>query len=424
MDKGRRYITVDEALEYIMSHIERLDDEQVPILEALDRILAEEIVSEQDIPPFTNSAMDGYAVRAADTAGVGAESPADLRVVADLAAGETPQVGIGAGEAVRIMTGAPLPGGADAVVRFEDTDERHRAAKAAPGQVLIYAQVQPGDNVRLAGEDIRRGQVVLPAGRLIRPQEIGLLASLGRPAVRVIRRPRVAILATGDELLEVSEPLAPGKIRSSNEYTNAGLVRRYGGVPIRLGIARDDVADLTAKIRQGLAEGVDLFLTSAGVSVGDYDMVKNVLAAEGEVYFWQVRIKPGKPLAFGIVGGVPLLGLPGNPVAAMVAFEVFARPAILKMAGWTSWRKPTVRAILDEGVANSGRRHYMRARVYKDGERYRVAVRGSGVEVQGSGILSSMVWANALLVVPEDVTELPAGTEVEVQMLDWPGIVF
>jgi molybdopterin molybdotransferase len=424
MDKERRYITVDEALEYIMSHIERLDDEQAPLLEALDCILAEDIVSQQDIPPFTNSAMDGYAVRAADTAGAGAESPLALQVVADLAAGETTQVEVGAGEAVRIMTGAPLPEGADAVVRFEDTDERHRPARVASGQVLIYVQARPGDNVRRAGEDIRRGQVVLRAGRLIRPQEVGVLASLGHPTVRVIRRPRVAILATGDELLEVTEPLAPGKIRSSNEYTNAGLVRRYGGVPLRLGIARDDVAELTAKIRQGLAEGVDLFITSAGVSVGDYDMVKNVLAAEGEMHFWQVRIKPGKPLAFGTVSGVPLIGLPGNPVAAMVAFETFARPAILKMAGWTSWEKPTVRAILEEDVTSSGRRHYMRARVYKDGDRYRVTVRGSGVEVQGSGILSSMVWANAFLVVVEDVTDLPAGTEVDVQMLDWPGVVF
>jgi molybdopterin molybdotransferase len=419
MDKERRYITVDEALEYIMSHIERLDDEQAPLLEALDCILAEDIVSQQDIPPFTNSAMDGYAVRAADTAGAGAESPLALQVVANLAAGETTQVEVGAGEAVRIMTGAPLPEGADAVVRFEDTDERHRPARVASGQVLIYVQARPGDNVRRAGEDIRRGRVVLRAGRLIRPQEIGVLASLGHPTVRVIRRPRVAILATGDELLEVTEPLAPGKIRSSNEYTNAGLVRRYGGVPIRLGIARDDVADLTDKIRRGLEEGVDLFLTSAGVSVGDYDVVKDVLQAEGEIHFWKVKMKPGKPLAFGTIQGVPLLGLPGNPTSAMVSFEQFARPAILKMQGHTRLRKPTVEAILDDPLHRGDRRGYQRVIVHRDENGvYHAGTAG----LQVSGFISAMARANGLAIVPEGDGTLPPGTRAAVQMLDWPEV--
>jgi molybdopterin molybdotransferase len=322
------------------------------------------------------------------------------------------------------MTGAPIPPGSDAVVPFEMTSEGQGGAQRGGAQVAIYRPVQAGDHVREAGEDIRRGQTMLSAGHRLRPPDIGILAALGCPQARVVRRPRVAILATGDELVDVHEPLGPGKIRNSNEYTSIALVQRYGGVPVPLGIARDTTEDLTAKIRNGLEHQVDLFLTSAGVSVGDFDMVKNVLAAEGEMHFWQVAIKPGKPLAFGIVGGIPLLGLPGNPVAAMVAFEVFARPAILKLGGHRQWEKPAVRAILDEDIHNSGRRHFMRAQVRREGDGYHVTTRGSGVQVQGAGILSSLVWANGLLVVPEDVTFIPAGRTVQVWMLDWPETIF
>ncbi|MGC8878460.1 MAG: gephyrin-like molybdotransferase Glp [Anaerolineae bacterium] len=412
-----QYISVDAALEHILRYISPLGDETVPITEALDRVLFEDVVSPMDIPPFVNAAMDGYAVRAEDVAGASRAAPVVLRVIGEAAAGSVPQGEVVAGTAMRIMTGAPMPAGSDAVVPFEDTDQGRV-------QVCIYAAVQSGENVRLAGEDIRRGQVVLSARHVLRPADIGVLAAMGRPTVRVFRRPRVAIMATGDELVDVNEPVAPGKIRNSNEYTSIALVRRYGGIPLPLGIARDTPESLTEKIRAGLDQGADLFLTSAGVSVGDFDMVKHVLAAEGEMIFWQVAIKPGKPLAFGHVRGVPLLGLPGNPVAAAVAFEVFARPAILKMGGRTDWRKPAVRAILDENVRNSGRRHFMRARVHREADGYHVTTRGSGVHVQGSGILSSLVWANGLVVVPEEVTFLPAGSIVEVWMLDWPEGVF
>lgn len=415
---------VDDALEYILGHFEPLEAETVGILEALDRVLAEDIVSDVDIPPFANSAMDGYAVRAADTTGASNQRPATLTVLADLAAGQVTEAVVESGAAIRIMTGAPIPAGADAVVRFEETSEGFGRTVRPSEQVQIFAEVRPGDNVRLAGEDVRRGQRVLAKGCLIRPQEVGVLASLGRSRVKVIRRPRVAILATGDELVGIDEPVGPGKIRNINEYSNAALVLRYGGVPVQLGIARDTVQDLRAKIHQGLAQKVDLFLTSAGVSVGDYDMVKDVLAAEGEMHFWQVAIKPGKPLAFGVIQGVPLLGLPGNPVSAIVAFEVFARPAILKMSGRSDWQKPTVRAILEEDITNSGRRHFMRAVVSQRDGRYFVTTRGSGVQVQGSGILTSLVWANAFLVVPEEVTFIEAGQEVDAMMLDWPETVF
>jgi molybdopterin molybdotransferase len=296
----------------------------------------------------------------------------------------------------------------------------------APGEVLIYQPVNNGDNVRPAGEDIKVGQVVLEAGHRLRPQDIGVLAAIGQAEFKVYRRPRVAILATGDELVGVDEPIEPGKIRNSNEYTQAAMVVKYGGEPVMLGIARDTVEDLTAKIRAGLEQQVDLFLTSAGVSIGDFDMVKNVLATEGEMQFWQVAIKPGKPLAFGILHHrlngeqkqVPLIGLPGNPVAAMVAFEVFARPAMLKLAGRQSWGKNKLLATLDEAVTNSGRRHYMRGLVQLGQDGYHVTTRGSGVQVQGSGILTSMVWANCLVEIPEKVTYLPVGSPVKVWILD------
>jgi len=412
-------ISVDEALEYVLKHFEPLEPEEVEILDTLDRVLAEDVYSDMDIPPFDNSAMDGYAVRAADTVGASPETPITLRVIADLAAGYTTDFVVEPGTAIRIMTGAPLPAGADAVVRFEETSEGLPAGERREDWIEVFRQVVVGENVRPAGEDIRKGELVLAEGTVLRPQEIGVLASLGRARVRVIRRPRVAILATGDELIAIDEPLAPGKIRNSNEYSNTALVQRYGGIPVRLGIARDDEEELTAKIREGLAQKVDLFITSAGVSVGDYDVVKDVLGAEGEMHFWQVRMKPGKPLAFGEIQGVPLLGLPGNPVSAMVSFEQFARPAILKMLGKRHLHKPTVEAILEEDVKSSGRRNFKRAVITKRDGEYYASVTGP----QGSGILTSMVKANGLAIIPEGIRQMKAGERITVQMLDWPGDV-
>jgi molybdopterin molybdotransferase len=408
-------IEVDEARNYILKHVDPLPAEEVFLLKTLDRVLAEDVVAGANVPPFDNSAMDGYAVRAADTTGASPAAPVTLRLVGTVAAGSVPDRPLSPGRAIRIMTGAPIPPGADAVVRFEDTDEAQE--ETSEEEIRIFRAASVGENVRLAGEDIRRGRTVIRTGTVIRPQEIGVLASLGRSHVRVHRRPRVAVLATGDELVALDEPIGPGQIRNSNEYSNAALVMRYGGIPICLGIAQDDVEHLTAKIREALEQNVDLFLTSAGVSVGDYDVVKDVLASEGEMHFWQVRIKPGKPLAFGRIGGVPIIGLPGNPVSSIVAFEVFARPALLKMAGHTRLEKPRLRAILKEDVHNSGRRHYMRALVTRQDDKYYVTTRGSGVAVQGSGILTSLLWANALVVIPEDTTYVPAGTTVDTLML-------
>ncbi|MCB0210892.1 MAG: molybdopterin molybdotransferase MoeA [Anaerolineae bacterium] len=415
-------IAVEEALETILESITPVATETIPLNQSFGRVLAAPVVSTINVPPFANSAMDGYAIVAADSQGAALDSPVVLTVVDNIPAGVTPKKTITPHTCARIMTGAPMPQGATAVVRFEETSEQISTHSVANGKVLVYNAISEGDNVRLAGEDIQTGQTVLNVGHRLRPQDVGVLAAIGQATVSVYRKPRVAILATGDELVDVDEPITPGKIRNSNEYVQAAMVEKYGAEAITLGIARDNVTDLTAKIRAGLEQQVDLFLTSAGVSVGDFDMVKTVLAAEGQVQFWQVGIKPGKPLAFGQLHAsntsVPLIGLPGNPVAAMVAFEVFARPAILKLGGRLSWEKRSVVANLDEDVTNSGRRHYMRAFVYPTSNGYRVTTRGSGVQVQGSGILTSMVWANGLVVVPENTRHLPVDTPVEVWILD------
>ncbi|MBC8248626.1 MAG: molybdopterin molybdotransferase MoeA [Anaerolineales bacterium] len=401
-------LSVEEALARVLAVFGPLPPERVPLLETLGRVLAEDVYADMDIPPLTNTAMDGFAVQAADTAGASPEQPVRLRIVYDLAAGYTTDVAIIPGTAIRIMTGAPVPPGADAVVRFEDTER--------DGEwVNVFKGVPVGKNVRQAGEDVKRGQLILPRGTEIRPQEVGMLAALGHKEAWVYRRPRVAILATGDEVIEVDAPWQPGKIRNANSYSNAAQVIRYGGVPVLLGIARDDVAELTGKIRAGLEQGADLFLTSGGVSVGDFDVVKMVLAAEGEMGFWRVRMKPGKPLAFGHIGGVPLLGLPGNPVSAMVSFELFARPAILKMLGKTRLEKPTVEAtLLDEITRKDNRRHFLRVMLEEREGEYFARLTGD----QGSGILLSMVRGQGLAIIPEDVDHLPVGARVQVMMLD------
>jgi molybdopterin molybdotransferase len=407
-------ISVEEALEAVLLHFAPLDAQKRPLLDTMGQVLVEDIYSNDNIPPFDNSAMDGYAVRTADLAGAAQDNPIELRVIADLAAGYAPEVAVGPGTAVRIMTGAPLPPGSDAVVRFEDTDEGDKKYEGPGGLVRVIVKPDVRENVRNAGEDVRAGELVIPKGTVIRPSQIGVLASLGRKDVLVHRRPKVAVLATGDELVAIDEPITPGKIRNSNSYSVASLVMKYGGIPLMLGIARDTVKELTAALSGG--SNADLMITSGGVSVGDYDMVKRVLNAEGKMDFWQVRMKPGKPLAFGHIQGVPLLGLPGNPVSAMVSFEQFGRPAILKMLGRRKLAKPTVQAVLEEDISNSsGRRHFVRAIIERKAGQYFAKTTGE----QGSGILTSMVKGNGLAVISEDVKLARAGTEVTVQMMDW-----
>jgi molybdopterin molybdotransferase len=409
-------LSVEDALDQVLSAFERLEPERTPILEALGRVLADDVYAGLNIPPHANSAMDGYAVIAADTVGATPESPVRLHVIENLAAGYIAEREVMPGTAIRIMTGAPVPDGADAVIRFERTEQQGE-------WVDLYYAPPVGNNIRYAGEDVREGDLILGKGTRIRPQEVGMLASLGCSEVSVIRRPRVAILATGDELVDIDEPLGPGKIRNSNGYSNAAQVLKYGGVPIMLGIARDKVNDLTSKIRSGLAQGADLLLTSGGVSVGDFDVVKKVLAGEGEITFWRVRMKPGKPLAFGqiaaevngVARSVPVLGMPGNPVSVMVSFEIFARPAILKMLGVDDLDKPMVDAVLDDEIRSKDeRRHYVRVCIDRREDGYHASLTGA----QGSGILTSMVKANGFAVIPEDWTHAPAGSRVKAMFFD------
>ncbi len=417
----QEYLTVAEALELVLAGVEVLPSEHVELMQALGRILAQPIVAQDSLPPFANSSMDGYALRAADLAGASPQSPVSLRVVGEIAAGKMADVSVLPGTAVRIMTGAPLPSGADAVVPVEDTNERWRdVERPLADHVLIFRQVTPGAYVRPIGEDIQAGQTVLTAGHLIRPQEIGVLASLGVSHVPVVRRPRVGVLATGDELIAVEEPLHPGKIRNSNGYTQAAQVAALGAVPVPLGIASDSETAVRTRLQAGLAAGVDLFISSAGVSVGAYDVVKTVLEKEGSVGFWRVRMRPGKPLAYGRYGGVPYLGLPGNPVSAMVSFERFARPAILKMAGHTRLERPQVKVIVQEEIYSDGRESYIRAVVRREGKVYTAVTTGS----QGSHMMTSLIAANALLIVPEGVTHVSAGQSLSAMMINWPETVF
>ena len=414
-------ISVEEALERILSFVHLLEAEEKPILDALGQVVTNDIISPIDIPPLDNTAMDGYAVRASDTTGATDAAPRTLRVIGELAAGYLFDGTVAAGTAVRIMTGAPMPRGADAVVPFEETDEPSGRAFGSFAKsrdvVGVMKAAEVGANIRRAAEDIQIGQPIIRAGSVLHPAQIGVLASLGMATVRVHRRPVVAILSTGDEVREPGQPLQPGQIYDSNAYSIAAMVLANGGIPKRLGIAKDTVEALTAKLREGL--DADLLVTSAGVSRGDYDVVKDVLAKEGSVDFWTVRMRPGKPLAFGSFasGGrkVPHIGLPGNPVSSMVSFELFGRPAIYKMLGRGDWQRPRVRAIAEEAIPNTdARRVFARAIVTQRDGRYYAALTGP----QGSGILTSMAVANGFAVVPEDVPLINVGDEVDGMLLD------
>ncbi len=414
-------LSVSEALSRVLSDFQSLGAEPVAAIDAAGRVLAEPVRATLNLPPFANSSMDGYAVRAADVRGVAANTPVALAVIGDVPAGVLPSVAVRSGTAVRIMTGAQVPDGADAVAPVEATDDtRSPAGGPLPAIVQIREPVPAGANIRAVGEDVRLGEEVLPRGTLLRPYDIGVLAAFGISQVALVRRPRVAILGTGDELVNIDQVPSAGQIRDTNGVTLTVLARKYGAEPIRLGVARDRVDDVYARLLHAVESGADVIVSSAGVSVGAYDVVKAAVERDGSLVFWKVRMRPGKPLAYGRFRGLPFFGLPGNPVSAVVGFEIFVRPAILKLAGRLRLDKPRVGVSTAEPLYSDGRESYLRAVVVREGDRY-IAHSAGG---QGSNMISSLARSNALVIIPEGVREAPAGSRLDAWMLDWPEEVF
>jgi molybdopterin molybdotransferase len=397
-------LSVEEALEQILSRMHPLPTEWVEVTSALGRVLAEPIVSTRLIPPWPNSSMDGYALRAADTRPGGAV----LKVVGRIVAGALPERPLRAGEAMRIFTGAPLPGDADAVIPQEDVEDEDPST----GTIRVGQRVDPGAYVRLAGEDVRPGDALLQPGRVLGPAEIGLLATLGRPRVLVHRRPRVAILSTGNELADLGVEPGPGQIPNTNTYSLMAQTREAGAEPINLGVVRDELQAIEERLQWG--READVLVSSAGVSVGELDLVKEALTRSGaELHLWRVSMRPGKPITFGSLDGRAVFGLPGNPVSAMVTFELFVRPALLTLGGRSTLARPRLWARALEPIANPGsRRGYLRVTLVPSGHAYGAKLTGD----QGSSILRSMVVGDGLAVVQADQV-IDVGSEVEVIVL-------
>jgi len=399
-------LSVQGARERILEVFRPVGTMSLPLDQAAGRVLVAEIRADTDLPPFDNSSVDGFALRSADLATL----PRTLDVVDDIPAGSAPQVRLQPGQAARIMTGAPLPAGADAVVMVEETDFNIRTPGApAPRKVTVNRSVEAGSSVRRRGDDLHAGDEVLETGTRLRAQEIGLLAMLGKAQVPVFRLPRLALLSSGDELLPVEAPLSPGKVRDANSYALAALAQDAGAEVVRLGVAADRAADVRARLKQAVKARVNLIVSSAGVSVGAFDYVKAVVEEDGGLDFWQVNMRPGKPLAFGSYHGIPFFGLPGNPVSAFVGFEIFVRPALQKLSGLSALTRPRLKARLVEPIESDGRESYLRAVVGEEAGELVARLTGH----QGSGNIFSLVRANALLIVPSGVKSLPANSEVE-----------
>src|SRR3989440_2801878 len=380
----------------------------VPVRDALGLVTTRDVIAGEAVPPFANTAMDGYAVRAADTTGAGAQAPVRLAVAGELPAGRAPKQPVGEGEAIRIMTGAPMPDGADSVVMVEYTERDGDA-------VRVLRAARPGDHVRAAGGDLAAGDLVFPAGTPLGPAHLGVLTSSSFEDVEVVPRARVGVLSTGDELVERG-PLRPGQIRDSNRPMLLAQVADAGADAADLGLAPDDENIITRTLEDALAS-CDAVLTSGGVSVGDFDYVKTALGRVGRMQSWQVATKPAKPPAFGVVDGTPVFGLPGNPVSSLVSFELFARPALLLMMGHAARFRPEVTAMAERALPRKpdGKLHLDRVRVRADGDSFVAARTGD----QASNVLSATAAANGLALLP-DGDGVPEGGAVRVMRLDWP----
>lgn len=397
-------IPLAEARRHVLDRVPRGEPVPVPVADALGLVLAEEVAASEPVPPFANTAMDGFAVRSADTAG----APVELRIVETIAAGHAPEVEVGLGEASRIFTGAPMPAGADAVVMVERTE------LVDGGHVRVQIEVPVGNHVRPVGDDLDSGAVVFRPGEVLSAAHLGVLCSLGVETVRAHPRLRVGVVSTGDELVEGSQSLEPGQIRDSNRRTLLALAAGAGCDVVDLGIARDDEAAISAAIRRGV-DGCDAVLTSGGVSMGDIDLVKVILDRIGDMRWMQIAIKPAKPFAFGLVDGVPVFGFPGNPVSSMVSFELLGRPALRQVMGHTELDRPLVLAVADDALdrRSDAKTHFARV-VAEHGADGRVHVRSAGG--QGSHQLGAMAAANALAILP-DGDGIRAGDDVEVLLL-------
>ncbi len=402
-------IEPEAALEIILKSTSRLDAVDIDIVSSVGYILDEEVMSIDEIPPFDNSAMDGFAIRAADTDSATKDSPARLKIIDDQPAGRVSEKTVLPGTAIKVMTGAPIPAGTDSVIPIELTTYDDVV-------VNITEPFATGKNIRLAGEDIPKNSIVMRPGRLLQPVEVGVLASIGRTKVRVVRKPKVSILGTGDELIPLGAPLVPGKIRDSNSFVLLNQVLNAGAEAHRIGVAKDTLEDVQAKLSAAMVN--DVVVTTGGVSVGERDFVKDVLLEMGaEQKFWKVAQKPGKPVAFLTLGEKLIFALPGNPVAAVVCFEEYVRPALLKMMGQTKLHRPLVNAIAAEDFKKkAGRKHHLGVMLEQKDGHYFVKLNGR----QGSGILTSMAGADGIALLPKEATLIKAGEKVKVQLINLP----
>jgi molybdopterin molybdotransferase len=407
-------LSVQEAQKQILSHFNPVETGLCPLDQALGRVLAQDVLAGSDLPAFDYAAMDGFAVRSVDLAPASA-SPWTLRVTADIRAGDFPESPLQPGECARIMTGAPLPPGADAVIKVEDTSHKDASpGTPAPAEVVIYELPSHAGNIRRRGEDLHQGDRVLEAGTRLRGQELGMLAMLGEAHLTVHRKPRLALLSSGDELLPVDAPLTPGKIHDTNSYMLSAMAEALGIEVLKLGVARDSEGDVRSKLMQAVDLKVDAIVSSAGVSMGAFDYVKYVVEKDGELGFWRVNMRPGKPLAFGHYLGIPFFGLPGNPVSSFVGFEVFVHPALQRLSGLPLRPRPALKVQLADPIVSDGRESYLRA-VVSD-QQGRLVARLT--DHQGSGNIFSLVRANALLIVPSGVKSVPANSELEAWLLE------
>jgi len=410
MAKSSDLTPIPHARKQILASFSPVEVESISLSKASGRVLAKTISSQVDLPTFDNSSMDGFALRAIDVLGADQDHPVDLEVVEDIPAGISPQRSLQKGQTARIMTGAVLPEGADAVVRVEDTDFDFRdAGSSAPENVQVYQAIPAGENVRHRGEDLHTGEPVLSPNKKMRPQDIGVIAMLGIPDIPVYRRPRIGLMSPGDELLPLGVPLQEGKIYESNSFVLEALIRENGGEAIRIGIVPDTMDAVRQSLRDAVAKGVDVLLSTGGVSVGAYDFVRAVLEREGELVLWRVNMRPGKPLAFGNYAGVPYFGLPGNPVSAYVGFQVFVKPALRILAGLPEETRLTRKVRILEPIKSDGRESYLRISASNEDGSWVARLTGH----QGSGNLKSLVNANALLIIPAGLTSLSVGSELD-----------